>query len=166
MNPVKLFYMILQVFFTWPCTTFSSIPIIFKPLINLFSQVILNKKETRDCARSESSQNKLIHFKFVLWCLSAFIAYPPWPGLRNALNYSPCFFLVAQWFDKFDKRSNNNQGTDKIKAINFKLTVKQNSATLYILRAWVKLSNSKSDITFSLELFRRLSFENAKLTAY
>ena len=65
-------------FWTWPCITFNSIPIILKLLTNrniaLIYSVIICEQKTKDCARSGSFQHKLQHHKcFQLWCLPGFL---------------------------------------------------------------------------------------------
>ena len=54
-------------FWTWPCTTFKSIPII----LNLLSD--RNIEKTKDCTRSGSFQHEIQHRCFQLWCLPALI---------------------------------------------------------------------------------------------
>ena len=66
-----------SLFWTWPCTTFNSIPIILKLLTNrniaLNYLVIICEQKTKDCARSGSFQHNLQHHCFQLWCLSGFL---------------------------------------------------------------------------------------------
>ena len=64
-------------FWTWPCTTFNSIPIILNLLTNrniaLVYSVTIYEQKTKDCARLGSFQHKLHHHCFQFWCLPAFL---------------------------------------------------------------------------------------------
>ena len=67
MKPVRLLcYMSLLASWTWPCTTFNSIPIILNLLTNrsiaLIYSVTICERKTKDCARSGQ-----------LWCSLAFL---------------------------------------------------------------------------------------------
>ena len=61
-----------SLFWTWPCTTFNSIPIILKLLTNrniaLIYSVITCEQKPKDCARTGSFQHNLQHHCFQLWC--------------------------------------------------------------------------------------------------
>ena len=77
-NPLGSFFLgFCWLFWTWPCTTFNSIPIILNLLTNrniafIYSVTICEQK-TKDCARSGSFQHKLQQHCFQLWCLPAFL---------------------------------------------------------------------------------------------
>ena len=77
-NPLGSFVIgFCELLWTWPCTTFNSIPIILNLLTNrniaLIYSVTICEQKTKDCARSGSFQHKLQHRCFQLWCLPAFL---------------------------------------------------------------------------------------------
>ena len=79
-------------FWTWPYTTFNSIPIILNLLTKrnialIYSVTIICEQKTKDCAWSGSFQHKLQHRCFQLWCLPAF----------------PASLLYYLWFNNLDE---------------------------------------------------------------
>ena len=102
-NPLDSFVIwFCYLFWTWPCTTFNSIPIILNLLTNrniaLIYSVIFWEKKTKDCARSGSFQHKLQHRCFQLWCLPAVIT------TVSSTNYAQTkshveFWIITFWSD-------------------------------------------------------------------
>ena len=75
MKPVRLLcYLFL---WTWKCTTFKRIPIIFIVLTNknvaLIYSVTICQQKTKDCALSGCFQHKRQYCCFYHWCLPLFI---------------------------------------------------------------------------------------------
>ena len=112
-----------QLFWTWPLTTFNSIPIILNIVTNrnvaLIYTVTICKKKTKDCARSGSFEHNPQHRCFRLWCLRAFITdllywlWSQWPAL------SMIFFLIItcwkRWKGAFLKHSRLHKTKSKHK---------------------------------------------------
>ena len=91
-------------FWTWPCTTFNSIPIILKLLTNrniaLIYSVIICEQKTKDCARSGSFQHNLQHHCFQLWCLPGFLTSSSTMvrlSTRDASKPSPNYHLYLYY---------------------------------------------------------------------
>ena len=90
MKPVRLLcYCFCYLFWTWPCTTFNSIPFILKLLTNrniasIFS-VSICEQETKDCARSGSFEHKLQHLLFSTLMFAGFHNQPPLLTMRTPL---------------------------------------------------------------------------------
>ena len=77
-NPLDSFVKCFcYLFWTWPCTTFNSIPSISDLLtrtnIALIDSVTIWDQKPKNCVQSGSFKHKLQHSCFQLWCLPAFI---------------------------------------------------------------------------------------------
>ena len=159
MKSVRLLSFVIRfclLFWTSPCTTFNSIPIILKLLTTnrnialIYSVTICEQKTLRRNARSGSFQHELQHRCFQLWRLPAFktrLLYKPWfVGLYSEkLPFLLYIFILSG--QSRDKASLNNY-----KGILFGLPRKKKR---YIIFGWKQrhfqthaLSASMSSLSF------------------
>ena len=90
-------------FWTWPCTTFNSIPIILKLLTNrniaLIYSVIICEQQTKDCAQSGSFQHNLQHQLFSTLMFAEFPNQSPlltmvWTTCSSSVSFLSTLYRI------------------------------------------------------------------------